>query len=84
MNKSSVPPHQAPPIGDITLMLRNWLPTEIGRKKATIAKYEAKLAEERAAVELLLQHAAIEGLPVNGTVSSDASAPPLDNTSPVS
>jgi len=70
-----------PPIGDITVMLREWLPTEIRRKKANLAKYEAKIAEERAALELLLQHAAIEGLPVNGTTSPDA---PLDTAPPAS
>ena len=66
-------------MGEIRAMLREWLPTEIRRKKANLAKYEAKIAEERAALELLLQHAAIEGLPVNGATSPDA---PLDTTTP--
>ena len=70
------------PIGDITVMLREWLPTEIRRKKANLAKYEAKIAEERAALELLLQHAAIGGVAVNGATSPDAAGGKEDTGEP--
>jgi len=55
----------ATPTVNVILMLRDHLPSAIRERRASIARMESQIKDERAALEILIRHAAVEQIHVD-------------------